>query len=69
MSSQGESDKTPGTEKRCEFGKSTRRTFQSRLEMASLSGSASPIGPALGKRPEKGFAMAKTGIERMQREA
>ena len=53
MSSQGESDKTPGIEKRCEFGKSTRRTFQSRLEMASLSASASPVGPVLGERPKK----------------
>jgi xanthine dehydrogenase YagT iron-sulfur-binding subunit len=53
MSSQGESDKTPQTEKRGEFGKSTRRTFLSRLGMASLLASASPIGPVLGERLEK----------------
>src|ERR1041385_4436792 len=53
MSSQGESNETPGTERRGEFGKRTPRTFLSRLGMASLLASAGPIGPALGERPEK----------------
>jgi xanthine dehydrogenase YagT iron-sulfur-binding subunit len=53
MSSQGESDETPVTERRGEFGKSTRRTFLSRLGMASLLASAGPIGATLGERPEK----------------
>jgi xanthine dehydrogenase YagT iron-sulfur-binding subunit len=43
MSSQGESDETPRTERRAEFGKSTRRTFLSRLGMASLLASAGPV--------------------------
>ena len=38
MSSQGESDKTPGIERHGEFGKSTRRTFLSRLGVATLFG-------------------------------
>jgi xanthine dehydrogenase YagT iron-sulfur-binding subunit len=53
MSSQGESDETPVAERRGEFGKSTRRTFLSRLGMASLLASAGSIAPALGERPEK----------------
>jgi len=43
MSSQGESDETRGTERRGDFGKSTRRTFLSRLGMANLLASAGPI--------------------------
>ena len=35
-------------ESRGGFGKSTRRTFLSRLGMASLLASAGPIAPALG---------------------
>jgi xanthine dehydrogenase YagT iron-sulfur-binding subunit len=50
MSSQNESDEKPETESRSEFGKSTRRTFLSRLGMASLLVSAGPVAPALGER-------------------
>jgi xanthine dehydrogenase YagT iron-sulfur-binding subunit len=53
MSPQRESDETPGTEGRGEFGKSTRRTFLSRLAMASLAASAGSGSPALGKGPVK----------------
>ena len=52
MSPHSESDEKP-EESRREFGKSTRRTFFSRLGMASLLASAGPIAPALGERPEK----------------
>ena len=52
MSSQRESNETPETPGRGEFGKSTRRTFLSRLGMASLLASAGPIGSALGERPQ-----------------
>lgn len=52
MSNQGESDKKPEQGRR-EFGKSNRRTFLSRLGMASLLASAGPIGPAFGERVEK----------------
>jgi xanthine dehydrogenase YagT iron-sulfur-binding subunit len=53
MSSQNESDKKPEIKSGCEFGKSTRRTFLSRLGMASLLASAGPIAPAFGERLEK----------------
>ena len=53
MSSQGESDETPETTRRSEFGKSTRRTFLSRLGMASLAASASQVSPLLGERQVK----------------
>jgi xanthine dehydrogenase YagT iron-sulfur-binding subunit len=53
MSSQNESDKKPEIKSGCEFGKSTRRTFLSRLGMASLLASAGPISPAFGERLEK----------------
>ncbi len=51
------SDQSEGEEKleerRGESGRSTRRTFLSRLGMASLLASAGPIGPALGERQGK----------------
>ena len=50
MSHQSESDERP-EESRGGFGKSTRRSFLSRLGMASLLASAGPI--ALGEPPEK----------------
>ena len=49
MPSQRESDETPETERRGEFGKSTRRTFLSRLGLASLAASANPVSPLLGE--------------------
>jgi xanthine dehydrogenase YagT iron-sulfur-binding subunit len=52
MSPHSESDEKP-KEGRREFGKSTRRTFISRLGMASLLASAGPIAPAFGERLEK----------------
>jgi xanthine dehydrogenase YagT iron-sulfur-binding subunit len=53
MSHQNESDETPEIEIRGEFGISTRRTFLSRLGMATLLASAGPITPALGERSAK----------------
>jgi len=50
MSDRDQSDEKPEGESRCEFGKSTRRTFLSRLGLASLLGSMGGITPALGKR-------------------
>jgi len=47
MSDQSESDEKPEAESRFEFGKSSRRTFLSRLGMASLIASAGPITPCL----------------------
>jgi xanthine dehydrogenase YagT iron-sulfur-binding subunit len=52
MSPHSESDEKP-EESRPEFGKSTRRTFLSRLGMASLLASAGSIAPAFGERLEK----------------
>ena len=52
MSHQTESDERRG-ESRGGFGKSTRRTFLSRLGMASLLASAGSIAPALGEHEEK----------------
>jgi xanthine dehydrogenase YagT iron-sulfur-binding subunit len=52
MSHQSESDEKP-EESGGGFGKSTRRTFLSRLGMASLLASAGSIAPALGEHPEK----------------
>jgi xanthine dehydrogenase YagT iron-sulfur-binding subunit len=51
------SDEKP-EESRGGFGKSTRRTFLSRLGMAGLLASAGPITPALGERPEKKKSMS-----------
>jgi xanthine dehydrogenase YagT iron-sulfur-binding subunit len=52
MSAQDESDEGEIKSHR-EFGKSTRRTFLSRLGMASLLASAGSIAPAFGERLEK----------------
>jgi xanthine dehydrogenase YagT iron-sulfur-binding subunit len=54
MSDQAESDGKPEAEGSFQFGKSTRRTFLSRLGMVTLVASAGPIAPALGERMEKG---------------
>ena len=53
MTDQGEGDEEPEVEKRGEFGKSTRRTFLSRLGMTGLLASAAQITPAFGQRSEK----------------
>jgi xanthine dehydrogenase YagT iron-sulfur-binding subunit len=53
MSEQNESDEIPEMESRGEFGKSTRRTFLSRLGMAALLASAGPIAPTRGERAVK----------------
>jgi xanthine dehydrogenase YagT iron-sulfur-binding subunit len=58
VSHQSEGDEKPEIESRRGFGKSTRRTFISRLGMASLLASAGPIAPALGERPEKEQSMS-----------
>ena len=52
MSSHSENDEK-FEEGRSGFGKSTRRTFLSRLDVAGLLASASSIAPAIGERPEK----------------
>jgi xanthine dehydrogenase YagT iron-sulfur-binding subunit len=52
MSPHSEGDEKP-EESRSGFGKSTRRTFISRLGMAGLLASAGSIAPALGERPGK----------------
>jgi len=49
MTPQRQSDETPEKQGRDEFGKSTRRTFLSRLGMAGLLASASGIGPGLAE--------------------
>src|SRR5437667_3533871 len=54
MSDQSESDEKPEAERRFEFGKSSRRTFLSRLGMASLIASAGSITPAFGERSGQG---------------
>ncbi len=52
MSHQNRGDDKP-KESRGEFGKSTRRTFLSRLGMATLLASAGPVAPAHRERMEK----------------
>ena len=56
MSDRSESNEKSDVESRHEFGKSTRRTFLSRLGMASLVASAGRITPAFGERSEKALA-------------
>jgi xanthine dehydrogenase YagT iron-sulfur-binding subunit len=58
MSNQAETDEKPERERPLQFGKSTRRTFLSRLGMAGLLASAAPIVPALGERLEKEKSMS-----------
>ena len=58
MSDQDERDEKPEAASQSEFGKSTRRTFLSRLGMASLLTSAASIVPALGERSEKGQVLS-----------
>ena len=54
MSDQSESDEKSEAESRFEFGKASRRTFLSRLGMASLIASAGSITPAFGERSGQG---------------
>ena len=58
MSDQNERDEKPEAASHSEFGKSTRRTFLSRLGMASLLTSAASIAPAFGERSEKEQALS-----------
>jgi xanthine dehydrogenase YagT iron-sulfur-binding subunit len=53
MSDQGESDEKAEAASRFESGKSTRRTFLSRLGMASLLATAGPAVTTLGQRTGK----------------
>jgi xanthine dehydrogenase YagT iron-sulfur-binding subunit len=53
MSDRSERDEKPGAASSHEFGKSTRRTFLSRLGMASLLASAAPIARAFEEHSEK----------------
>ena len=53
MSDQGKTPEDPKGEAPSGFGQSTRRTFLSRLGMASLLASAGRITPALAQRQEK----------------
>jgi xanthine dehydrogenase YagT iron-sulfur-binding subunit len=53
MSDRSERDQKPEAASRCELGKSTRRTFISRLGMASLLASAAPIARAFEEHSEK----------------
>jgi xanthine dehydrogenase YagT iron-sulfur-binding subunit len=57
MSDEPQSGEKP-EESRGGFGKSSRRTFLSRLGMAGLLASAGSIAPALGERPEKKQSMS-----------
>jgi xanthine dehydrogenase YagT iron-sulfur-binding subunit len=53
MSDRSERDEKPEAASRYEFGKSTRRTFLSRLGMASLLASVAPIARAFEEHSEK----------------
>jgi len=53
VSDQGKTPENSKAEARSEFGQSTRRTFLSRLGMASLLASAARITPAFAQSPEK----------------
>ena len=54
MSSQDETPEEPEAENCSEFGKSTRRTFLSRLGMASFLATTGPVVTTLGQRSGKG---------------
>jgi xanthine dehydrogenase YagT iron-sulfur-binding subunit len=53
MSSQDETPEKPEAESRSEFAKSTRRSFLSRLGMASLLATTGPVVTTLGQRSVK----------------
>jgi xanthine dehydrogenase YagT iron-sulfur-binding subunit len=54
MPDRSESNEKPEAESPFQFGKSTRRTFLSRLGMVSLIASTGPITPAFGERSGQG---------------
>jgi xanthine dehydrogenase YagT iron-sulfur-binding subunit len=66
MADRSESDEKAAAEKRGEFGKSTRRTFLSRLGMAGLVATAAPavtsFGQLSGKMGQPGSAASKDAI-------
>jgi xanthine dehydrogenase YagT iron-sulfur-binding subunit len=53
MSDRSETNEKPEVERRPELGRSTRRTFLSRLGMASLLATGAPVITSLGQRSEK----------------
>jgi xanthine dehydrogenase YagT iron-sulfur-binding subunit len=53
MSTRDDSPENPGSDARSEFGKSTRRTFLSRLGMASLLATTGPSFTTLAQRSRK----------------
>jgi xanthine dehydrogenase YagT iron-sulfur-binding subunit len=53
MSDRSDTNEKPEAERHSEFGRSTRRTFLSRLGMASLLATAAPAMTSLGQRSEK----------------
>jgi xanthine dehydrogenase YagT iron-sulfur-binding subunit len=53
MSDRSDTNEKPEAERHPEFGRSTRRTFLSRLGMASLLATAAPAMTSLGQRSEK----------------
>ena len=53
MSDQHESSERPGADTRSGFGQSSRRTFISRLGVASLLATTAPVVATLGQRSEK----------------
>ena len=53
MSNQGKTPEDPKAEARSEFGQLTRRTFLSRLGMASFLASAARITPAFAQGRKK----------------
>ena len=53
MSNQDEAPKTPETNERLKFGQSSRRTFLSRIGMASLLATTGPVVTTLAQRSEK----------------
>jgi xanthine dehydrogenase YagT iron-sulfur-binding subunit len=53
MSNQDEAPQEAGTEARPEFGRSTRRSFLSRLGLASLVATTGPVVTTWAERPEK----------------
>jgi xanthine dehydrogenase YagT iron-sulfur-binding subunit len=61
MSDLNERDEKPEAASRSEFGKSTRRTFLSRLGMASLLATAGPAVTTLGQRSGKVEQMTSSG--------
>ena len=53
MSNQDETPESPRTDVRSEFGRSTRRTFLSRMGLASLLATAGPVVTTWAQRSEK----------------